>query len=322
MPEPVLRPRRRLPIPPPTPKPKTPLLPTIPPAPPALPPEALPPPEAIERPELALVAPTETTAPPAGRQIKLPARLARLPKPALFGGGAAVILIILALAFFAVLRIAPAISSIALGPTATPTRPVSTSTPTPAPGTAATRIPTIEATAPPFTAVAIIPTATPTVNRTVVTGAVAALNLAIAATQPVTVQVGVDGVMVHNGPIAAGDTQSWSAKEALYVRVVNFMGATVTFNTRKQVPLNFGERSVFERQWVVNSAGKVVAATPQPPGTTRTASPPLPTTPSPTASPLAPTVTRTPVTPTATRTLAPPTATRTPIVPTATKTPY
>ena len=154
------------------------------------------------------------------------------------------------------------------------------------------------ATAPPFTAVPIVPTATPTVKRTAETGP-SALNLDIHAAQPITVQVGIDGMMEFNGPMAAGDVQTWSAREALYVRVENFVGATVTVNTKKQLPLNYAERSIFERQWIVDAKGRVAGATPQPPSASAAtpirviSSPPLGS-PTPTNTPLTPTATKTP----------------------------
>lgn len=213
----------------------------------------------------------------------------------LTGIGALVVLTIAAVIFLLVGNILPNVSSIAtVPPTATPAL---TETTLPSPtmiGAVPTGILTLDATAVPYTPMALIPTQAPTVRSTTAiqpgtTGGV--LNLAIEATQPITAQIGIDGAMAFNGTVAPGTSVSYSAKESLYIRVENLPGGTITFNGRKQVALNFGERSVFERQWNASAAGKITAVNPIPP------SPAKATTPIPIVNPLpSPTVapTRTP----------------------------
>jgi hypothetical protein len=220
----------------------------------------------------------------------------------------------LACGLFGYTRVVPAALSIASAPkTMTPTRVVRTATPTTIPGATPTGVPIIAATAPPFESAAGNPTSSPTaksaMTRTV--DGTAALNLDIEATLPITVQVGIDGALVFNGPMAPSSSLSWSGKESLYLRVENLPGATVSFNGRKQLALNFGERSLFVRQWIVNSAGKIVAVTPVAPTAVTRTPLPISASPSPTPAPATPTPlpTRPTVTPTTavseTPTLAP-----------------
>ena len=331
VPEPLLR--RRLPLAPPSPKPKKPVLPipkTSPP--PSLPPETLPPPErlapeptAITETVLVPVAdialePMPESVPAAARRprsIRLPRRILGMPVPSAILFGIAIVFGLLALGLFASSRLVPTVVSFVAGqPTATLTRIPRTATPTGVPGATPTSVHTIAATAPPFATLVGNPTPGPSVKATPLR-TTTNLNLDIAATQLVTVQVGIDGLMVFNGPMTPSTSQSWSAKESLYVRVENFVGAAVSFNGKKQGALNFGERSLFERQWVLNPGGKVVAVTPQRPSNTAPTATPAPISIS--SNPL-PTVTASPAatnTPTST-----PAPTKTPSGPTRTLTPF
>ncbi len=291
--DPLTRLRRRLPLAPPSPKPKNPVLPSGRDhnAPPSLPPETLPPPERLERPTAIPKRPVPAREPPAATmetseqgpepgppaQAELapiarsrggwPINLSQVPRSSIILMSIAIVSGLLACGLFSFTRVAPAILSIAANPTATPTRLAPTAAPTSLPGTSPTSIPTIAATAPPFTPVPIVvqPTAKATPRRTVEAGSTQ-LNLDIDATQVITAQIGIDGAIVFHGPIAAGQSQSWSARESLYMRVENPKGASIRFNTKSILALNYGERSLIERQWVWKD-GKVVATTPVPPPT-------------------------------------------------------
>lgn len=325
MPEPVAR--RRLPLAPPSPKPKKPVLPIVKsPLPPSLPPETLPPPETLAPEPTAI---TETVLVPIAetpieskiehvpaasrraRPMRLPRNVLGMPAPAAILFAIAVVFAFLACGLIATTRLAPTVATlVASQRTATPTLVARTATPTGVPGASPTGVPTIAATAPPFATVSgnITPVPAATATPRSAPAGTTALNLEIQATQAITVQVGIDGLMVFNGPMAPSASSSWSAKETLYLRVENLVGATVLFNGRKQGALNFGERSIFERQWVLNAGGKLVGATPQRPTNivpTATPAPPISisSVPAPISAPTStPTPSRTPAGPTPTLT--------------------
>ncbi len=328
--DPLSRLRRRLPLAPPSAKPKNPVLPSGRDrfaAPPLTPPETLPPPERLERqpviPKRPVPAPDQpmptivTSEPGLGADANVhpelvpiarsrsgwPINLSQVPRSSIILMSIAVVSGLLACGLFSFTRIAPAFLSIAAIPTATPTRLAPTAAPTSLPGTSPTSVPTIAATAPPFTPVPIVvqPTAIAAPKRTVEAGSTE-LNLDIDATQPITVQIGIDGVMVYNGPIAAGQSQSWSAKETLYMQVENAKGASIRFNTKTVGALVYAERTLMERQWILKG-GKPIATMPVPPPTPKPGSGQpaisLPTTALPTSTlsptkPPAPTPTLTP----------------------------
>ncbi len=262
--------------------------------------------------------------PEATRPGPMPGEIAGIPAQAVVLGIVAVIFGLLACGLFASTRIGPALSAIAaLQATATPTRVPNTPTETAVPGATFTSIPTIAATAPPYVTVPGNPCPTPTVKATLAktpeaTGVT--LNVDIAAIQPITVQIGTDGNLVFAGPIDPGTSRSWSANVSLYVRVQNFVGSSVTFNGKRQQALNFAERTLFVRQWAVNSAGRAIGVTPVAPSSGTSipgASPtltPTPTTARSTRAPAVPTSTATPT--------IKPASTKTPLRPTATLTPF
>jgi hypothetical protein len=228
-------------------------------------------------------------APIARSRAGWPINLSQLPRSFVILASISIVSGLLACGLFSFTRVAPAILSIAANPTATPTRLAPTAAPTSLPGTSPTSIPTIAATAPPFTPVPIVvqPTAKATPRRTLEPGSTE-LNLDIDATELITAQIGIDGVMVFNGPIAAGQSQSWSAKETLYMHVENAKGASIRFNTKSVGALVYAERTLMERQWVLKG-GKPVATRPVPPPTPKPGSGQpsinLPTAPSPSATP-------------------------------------
>ncbi len=304
MPEPVMPPpqdpltrlRRRLPLAPPSPKPKNPFLASgrekRPSAPPPEPPETLPPPERLERstpktrtPEYKPPIPkpepksfgkepaqvSEAAAPelmPIARtRAGWPIRLGQVPRSSVILMSVAIVSGLLACGLFAFTHLAPMALSVATGPTATATRIQGTAVPTSLPGTSPTNIPTIAATAPPFTPVPIVvaPTARATPKSTLA-ATPTDLNLDIDAREPITAHIGIDGETVFNGPIAAGQSLSWSAKESLYMRVENPKGASIRFNAKAILALNFGERSLIERQWVLKN-GRPASVSPAPPPT-------------------------------------------------------
>ena len=147
-------------------------------------------------------------------------------------------------------------------------------------------MPTFAATAPPFATVSGNPAATPTARTTprrTIEAAPTGLNLDIDATEKVTVQIGVDGVLVFSGTMEAGSSRSWSAKDSLYMRVENAKGAAIIFNSKTQAARTFAERTTMERQWKLDAKGAAISAPPVAP-------PPLPNQP----APIAPTPTLTP----------------------------
>lgn len=210
-----------------------------------------------------------------------------LPLPLLILLGVAIAFAFIACSAVILTQFVPTVAMMINSPrTATPTRIPATRTPTLQPGALPTGVPTFAATAPPFATVSGNPAATPTARTTprrTIEAAPTGLNLDIDATEQVTVQIGVDGVLVFSGTMAAGSSRSWSAKDSLYMRVENAKGAAIIFNSKTQAARTFAERTTMERQWKLDAKGAAISAPPVAP-------PPLPNQP----APIAPTPTLTP----------------------------
>lgn len=211
----------------------------------------------------------------------------QLPTPVVIAIGVTIAVFLLVCIVFLITQGIPTLSAMLNPPrTLTPTRAPATRTPTALSG-APTGVPTFAATAPPFTALPGNPspaaTARVTPRRTiepVQTG----LDLTIEAVEKVTVHIGVDGALVFSGSLDPGTTRSWSAKEALYVRVENAKGAGIIFNGKSQAARTYAERTTMERQWTLNPRGTPVSVPPveppavaPPPARTPLAPPPTPT---------------------------------------------
>ncbi len=282
LPEPI-KPSPSKPPPTPTaasaPPPKTPPVePAKPTPPPALPPETLAPPETLSRAE------------PAAQPTTIPPFLAHitrrgLPFPAILAIAIAIVLVCLAGTVFAVARLGPAAVSLATAGR-TPTRVPATRAPTAQPGATPTNIPTLAVTAAPFVPPADSATATPQAPPPRTPGATTGLNLDVTVTQPITLQVGIDGVMVFNGPMSPGQSSSWTAKNTLYVRVENPKGATLAFNGNPKWfgARNFAELKVMERQWTLNDKGIPLSVAPVAPSAATSTPSALPINPTPTAT--------------------------------------
>jgi len=239
-------------------------------------PEKLAPPETLE---------STNTAETSPRIVSL-AHLTRRPAPLI------VIALVGVIAFFicvtvAAVAAAQMVNMIANAqPTATATRLLPTRTPTLVPGAQPTGVPTLIGTAPPFPTFPGGPTATaPAVRRTL--EAITGLNLNVDVTQTITIQVGIDGVMVFDGQLTAGNSRAWSARQTLYVRVENPKGAILMLNdsTKYFGARNFAETKIIERQWSLNDKGALVSESPQaPPKLTPTNTPAI-NTPTPTITP-------------------------------------
>lgn len=297
IPEPINSPAPKPPpitsiVPPAPPKPSTPPPPpTAQPAPQIAaelvappPPETLAPPEKLEH------------VPPPSETINAPAFLAHItrrsiPFPVIVLIGAAIILACLAGMIVIATKAGPAIISLA-GTSATATRVAGTSTPTLQPGAPPTPVPTLAETAAPFATFPGNATATLAVPPPRTPGATTGLNLDVDVTQTITIEVGIDGVMAFSGQMQPGDSRSWSAKDALYVHVINPRGATLLFNGNPKWfgARTFAERTELERMWTLNDKGTAVSVTPVAPvaASTPTSSLALPSplsNPSPTLTP-------------------------------------
>ncbi len=261
------------------PPPPTPPAPATPP--PPLPPETFTPPEKLER----IASAEEAT----DTSLFL-AHITRrgIPLPVIVLVGIAIILSCLAGSLVVITRVAPAVVSLAMGATATPTRIPATRTPSPGPGALPTSVPTLPVTAAPFATFPGNPTATlPSAARRTLQ-ATTGLNLDVDVTQTITIQVGVDGALVFSGQMQPGESNSWSARNSLYVRVENPKGATLLFNGNAKWfgARNYAERTLMERQWALNDKGTPVSVEPVAPVSTPAAtlgSPPV--NPSPTLTP-------------------------------------
>lgn len=228
-------------------------------APPPPPPEMLAPPEKFSRPT-----PTDE----GNVETPFQAHLTRrgLPLPVLALVGVAVIMFCLASTLVVITRIGPAALSLIAGRTPTPSRPVSTATPTLQLGAAPTNIPALAVTAAPFATFPGNPQAASSVP-TLRTSNFDGLVLDVAVTQTIKLQVGIDNVLVFNGQMEPDTTRSWMAKNVLYVRVENPRGATLALdgNTKWFNPRNYAERDVMERQWSLDDKGAPVSVAPIPP---------------------------------------------------------
>jgi hypothetical protein len=194
-----------------------------------------------------------------------------LPMPVMLSVGAVIVLlcVICGAIAFSQINAQPAI--IARG-TTTATRIPATVTPTLAPGAPPTDVPKIAITAAPFPTFPGNPSPTPRVLPRRTLEAQTGLNLDIDANQSIKVLVGVDNVPVFNGAMDAGTSRSWSAKESLYVRVENAIGANIYFNGKEEKAAVFTERSVMERRWTLDKGTPIRTApfTPVVPSPTRT----------------------------------------------------
>ncbi len=213
-----------------------------------------------------------------------------IPLPAVVLGGALVGLICLACGWLIFSQFTATVSSLAFTPRTLMSTPLlPTATPTLGPGSGPTKVPTFDATAAPFATFPGNPTPTLKVTPRRTLEYFSGLNLDIDATQMVTVQVGIDGVLAFSGQIAPGTSRSWSAKQSLYVRVENPRGATIYFNgdTRSFLPRVLAERNVIERRWILNEKGTPVPTTPLTPAAPTPTKLPIATQTLPAASPTA-----------------------------------
>ncbi len=266
---PPVPPKLSSPPPPPVaqPVPLTPIAPIAPLPPP--PPETLAPPERLEQ----VQPPNETSTAPA-----FLAHITRrsIPFPVVLLIGAAIVLACLAGMILIATKAGPAIISLART-SATATRVSGTSTPTLQPGAPPTPVPTLAETAAPFATFPGNPTATLAALPARTPGATTGLNLDVAVTQTITIEIGIDGVMAFSGQMQPGDSRSWSANDALYVHVVNPRGATLLFNGNAKWfgARTFAERTELERMWTLNDKGTAVSVAPVAPVAASTATPPL-----------------------------------------------
>lgn len=198
-------------------------------------------------------------------RARLPRRPVTLPISVALSG--TIVLICIIGGILALTQIAPMLAD----KTTTPTRPAPTRTATIRPGTIATAIPTLAATALP------LPTPRPpsaTLKPSAAINSFNGLQLdVIEVSQVITLQVGVDGILVFNGTLAPGTTRTWSAKDSLYLQIENPKGALLELNGSNKwfAPRNFSETRALERQWELNAKGTPVPMMPVAP-----AAPPAP----------------------------------------------
>lgn len=209
------------------------------------------------------------------------------PLPAILAIGASVVALCLIFALLIFNQLAPYLPNLVGMSTSTPTRPAPTRTPTLRPDVLPTPIPTIGATAPPAPSVPT-PTITTTPRATLTTFNTLNLDV-IQVTQPITMRIGIDGVLVFEGTLVPGTTRSWSAKDSLYVFVENPRGATIELNgnSRWFAPRNFSETRALERYWNINERGTPIPMVPLTPAPITPSAPraPIPPTIPPTATP-------------------------------------
>jgi len=222
---------------------------------PSEPPEKLPPPESLEPASTA-----ETGRISLAHFTRRPA-----PLPIFILIGVIVFLLCLAVGLFVSVQVATLVAN--AQPTATATRLPPTRTPTIEPGALPTGVPTLAATAPPFPTFPGNATTTARVTPVRTLDATTGLNFDIEVTQTISLQVGIDGVMVFNGQMTDGMSRSWSARDVLYVRIENPKGAILMLNgnTKYFGARNFAETKMIERQWSLNDKGALVSETPAPP---------------------------------------------------------
>lgn len=228
--------------------------------------------------------PESLTSSPAELTPTVRAHLTRRPAPLpmllAIGTGIVVFCLIAALLIFNQLAIY--LPNLVGMSTSTPTRLAPTRTPTLRPDMLPTPIPTLGAPAPAVPS-APTPTITPTPRATLATFNTLNLDV-IQVTQPITMRVGIDGVLVFDDTLAPGTTRAWSAKDSLYVFIENPRGATIELNgnSRWFAPRNFSETRALERYWNINERGTpipMVPLTPAPitPSTPRPLIPPTAT---------------------------------------------
>jgi len=208
--------------------------------------------------------PESLATPNAAASTATRARLARRAAPVPMGLalGRGLLLFCVVLGLVLINQLASYVPAFLVASTATPTRLAPTRTPTLRPDMLPTPIPTLEATAPPAPS-ALTPTITTTPRATLET--VNTLNLdVIQVTQPITLRIGIDGVLVFDAVLAPGATRSWSAKDSLYVFIENPRGATLELNgsSRWFAPRNFSETRALERYWNINERGTPVPMVP------------------------------------------------------------
>ena len=222
---------------------------------PSEPPERLPPPETLEPKSTA-----ETGRISLAHFTRRPA-----PLPIFILIGVVIFLMCLAVGLFVSVQVATLIAN--TQPTATATRLSPTRTPTLEPGALPTKVPTLAATAPPFPTFPGNATATVRVTPLRTLDATTGLNFDVEVTQTISIQVGIDGVMVYNGQMTEGTSRSWSARDVLYVRIENPKGAILSLNgnTKYFGARIFAETKIIERQWSLNDKGALVSETPVPP---------------------------------------------------------
>lgn len=221
-------------------------------------PEPAAPPESLASPESLNGAPNHTNEKRSRAQLtRRPA-----PPPVLLAIIGSIALIGLIGSVIALTQIAPMLAE----KTSTPTRPAPTRTPTLRPDTVPTAIPTLAATAPPLPTPRQ-PTATlkPSTTAPDLSGGLT-FDI-IEVSQVITLQVGIDGILVFSGTITPGTTRTWSARDSLYVQIENPRGATLELNgsARWFAPRNFSETRALERQWELNTKGTPVPMVPVPP---------------------------------------------------------
>ncbi len=238
-------------------------------------PEPTAPPESLAPPETLMTATSNDT-----NGTSLRAHLTRRPAPlpvilAIIGG---IVLVCLLAAIIAFTQVAPLLSE----QTSTPTRPAPTRTATIRPGTIPTAIPTLAATALPLPT-SRAPTATLKPGASAPDSTSPMTLDIIQVSQVITLQVGVDGVLVFSGAIAPGTTRSWSARDSLYVQIENPKGAVLELNGSAKwfAPRNFSETRALERQWELNAKGTPVPMVPVVPIAPPTPIAPLQLTPTP-----------------------------------------
>jgi hypothetical protein len=236
--------------------------------PPPSPPETLAPPERLERAPL----PEEKDTSP-----RFLAHITRrgIPLPVVVLIALAVILSCLAGTLMLVTQVVPAVVSSAQFGTQTPTRAPATPEATALPGALPTSIPTLAVTAEPFATFPGNPTVTLAAATRRTPAVTTGLNLDVEVSQTIKIDVGVDGVMVFSGTLDPGTTRSWTAKDAMYVRVENPKGATLLFNDDVKWfgARNYAERTVLERMWTVNDKGTPISVPPVAPAGTPAAAP-------------------------------------------------
>lgn len=205
------------------------------------------------------------------RPVPLPAILAIV-------GGILLLCLVFALVIFN--QLAPYLPDLMSMSTSTPTRLAPTRTPTLQPDVFPTPIPTLGATAPPAPSAPATRTLTP--RPTLATFNTLNLDV-IQVTQPITMRVGIDGVLVFEGTLAPGATRAWSAKDSLYVFIENPRGATLELNgnSRWFAPRNFSETRALERYWNFNERGTPIPMVPLTPAPITPSAPRLPPTPTP-----------------------------------------